>query len=128
MFKKTHDVIEKHDRYLKMTKCKICKKASSTYRKINEEEICQSCYDKCKTINAIEKANETVEINPSLTLGEISFEKYKEWFENQISKGSSWIKGRNKQDKRIANSTRLLKQVVYTKHKYILLWLSFFTV
>ena len=31
-----------------MMKCKICKKASSTYRKINEE-ICQSCYDKCKT-------------------------------------------------------------------------------
>ena len=43
-------------------KCKICKKPSSTYRKINDEELCQSCYDKCQSINAMGREKDMLSV------------------------------------------------------------------
>ena len=97
----------------KEIKCKVCKKNASTYKRINDEDICQSCYDRCKTITIIEKANESVIINPNSTLGEISFEKYQEWFETKMSQVKVEIRSEVSQIKEelIQKNTELKKEV-----------------
>ena len=64
----------------KEIKYKNCGK--KTYRSINDEEICQSCYDK----NQIITMENNIQISPNCSLGEISFEQFQGWFNISMSK------------------------------------------
>ena len=58
----------------KEIKCKTCGKKASTYRSINDEEICQSCYDK----NQIITMENNIQISPHCLLGEYLLNNFKD--------------------------------------------------